>query len=302
MKTLRQFSAEFLHWVDHTHTLEAKSQEYYHHGVDLLLKSHLSEIRLDRLTNHACETVSFPGGAANANTALRTLRRLLRKAMDLDLIQKVPKISLRKEWGRSIAMSRTDAALIASHMHGAPRDAFQILRATGMRPKECFSLRWEFVDWSRTVYQNPKGKTPSARRNIPLLHESLTVLQRRHVEAGSPREGWVFPTFSASGHLGSIQKPFTAARDKAGLPKAMVLYTSRHGFGTDVGSLISLRGIMDIMGHSSAATALKYQHPSTEDLVAKLAQIQIAPMVFGSSSRSEQTRTASAKNTNLAAS
>ena len=273
MKTLKQFSPEFLSWVDHTHTLEPKSQDYYHHGVDLLLKSHLSEIRLDRITNHICETVSFPGGAANANTALRTLRRLLAKAREMDVIPAVPKIKLRKEWGRSIAMSRADAALIASHMSGAPRDAFQILRATGMRPKECFSLRWEYVDFARAIYQNPKGTTASARRNIPLLHESLTVLQRRQSEAGSPREGWVFPSFSATGHLWNIQVAFTKARDAAGLPKAMCLYTSRHGFGTDVGSLIRLRGIMDIMGHSSASTALKYQHPTTEDLVAKLAQI-----------------------------
>lgn len=274
MKTLKQFAPEFLSWVDNTHNLEAKSQDYYHHGVDLLLKSHLASIRLDRITNHACETVSFPGGAANANTALRTLRRLLNKAVELEQIVKAPRIALRKEWGRSIAMSRADAALIASHMSGAPRDAFQILRATGMRPKECFSLRWEFVDWSRSVYCNPKGKTPSARRAIPLLHESLTVLQRRHTEAGSPREGWVFKTFSASGHLGSIQKPFSEAREKAGLPSAMCLYTARHGFGTEIGSLISLRGIMDIMGHSSAATSLRYQHPTTEDLVAKLAELR----------------------------
>lgn len=297
MKTLRHFAPEFLHWVDHTHTLEAKSQEYYHHGVDLLLKSHLSEIRLDRLTNHACETVSFPGGAANANTALRSLRRLLSKAMDLDVIQKVPRISLRKEWGRSIAMSRADAALIASQMSGAPKDAFQILRATGMRPKECFSLRWEFVDWSRSVYQNPKGKTASARRNIPLLHESLTVLQRRHSEAESPREGWVFPAFSATGHMMNIQVAFTKARDAAGLPKAMVLYTSRHGFGTDVGALISLRGIMDIMGHSSASTCLKYQHPTTEDLIAKLAQIRSVPMASEIASSIPRTDTAPATST-----
>jgi integrase len=270
VKTLSQFTLNFLSWVDTTYTLEPKSQQYYHHGVDLLLKSHLSEIRLDRISNHICETVCFPGGAANANTALRTLRRVLTKAKEMEVIASVPKIKLRKEWGRSIAMSRADAALIASHMHGAPKDAFEILRATGMRPKECFSLRWEFVDFARAIYQNPKGKTAAARRAIPLLRESLTVLQRRHTEAGSPREGWVFPTFSASGHLNSIQGPFTEARDAAGLPKSMCLYTARHGFGSDVGSLISLRGLMQIMGHSTAATCLGYQHPSTEDLIAKL--------------------------------
>lgn len=272
--TLKQFAPDFLSWVDHTHTLEPKSQEYYHHGTDLLFKSHLSEIRLDHLSNHACETISFPGGAANANTALRTLRRILAKAKEMEVVSDVPKIKLRKEWGRSIAMSRADAALIASHMHGDPKDAFQILRATGMRPGECFALRWEFVDFAHAIYRNPKGKTVAARRAIPLLHDSLTVLQRRHVETGLPREGWVFPTFSKSGHLGSIQQVYTNARNAAGLPKQMVLYCARHGYATDAAPLISLKGLMDILGHSSAQTALRYQHPSTEDLVLKLSELQ----------------------------
>jgi integrase len=295
--TLRQFSFDFLSWVDQTHTLEPKSQDYYTRGTAMLLKSHLSEIRLDKMSNHLCETASFPGGAANANTALRTLRRILAKAKDMDVIAAVPKIKLRKEWGRSIAMSRADAALIASHMHGTPKDAFQILRATGMRPGECFALRWEYVDFARAIYRNPKGKTVAARRAIPLLHESLTVLQRRHAEAGSPREGWVFKTFSCSGHLGSIQKAFTDARDAAGLPKGMVIYCARHGYATDAAPLISLKGLMDILGHSSAQTALRYQHPSTEDLVAKLAQIPCAAMALGSSSTQTQTGTASATST-----
>ncbi len=268
---LSQFAPEFLFWVDHTFTLEPKSQSYYHHGVDLLLKTHLAEIKLDRLSNHLCETVSFPGGAANANTALRTLRRMLTKAKELEHIVQVPKITLRKEWGRSIAMSRADAALIASHMKGAPKDAFEILRATGMRPGECFALCWEFVDFTKAIYCNPKGKTRSARRSIPLLYESLAILQRRHAEAGFPREGWVFPTFSKSGHLNSIQMPFTEARDKAGLPHNMCLYTARHGYGSDVGPLIGLRGIMDLMGHSSPQTALGYQHASTQQLQEKIA-------------------------------
>jgi integrase len=289
---LSQFIPEFLEWVDHTHSLEIASQKFYHHGADLLLKTHLSKLSLDRISNHLCETASFPGGAANANTALRTLRRILAKAFEMEVTTSVPKIKLRKEWGRSIAMSREDAAQIASYMHGNPKDAFEILRSTGMRPKECFSLRWEFMDFARAIYQNPKGKTKAARRAIPLLNESLTVLKRRHMEDGEPRQGWVFPTFSKSGHLGSIQKPFVKARDKAGLPKAMCLYTARHGFGTEIGALISLRGIMDIMGHSSAVTALKYQHPSTEDLVAKLAQIRSVPMASGIASNNPQTDTA----------
>jgi hypothetical protein len=74
---------------------------------------------------------------------------------------------------------------------------------------------------------------------------------------GMPTEGWVFPAESSCGHMVTIQKVFTAARNKAGLPSGMVLYTARHGQMTDLGAVASLKTTMEIGGHSDAKTAMR---------------------------------------------
>jgi integrase len=259
---LSDFAAEFLKWVKETNSIEADTKRYYRNGWRLLKDTNLAGMGMDTITNHDCETINFPGSASNANTALRTLRRMFAKGKELKRVYDVPEIALRKEWARSVAMDETAAQKIASRMSGNSRDALQVLRSTGMRPKEVFAMRWEFFLWDKLVYQNPRGKTTTARRPVPLLGQSVDVLRRRHEEQGSPREGWVFPSSkSPSGHLMTIAKAFTRARNAAGLPKEMVLYSARHGVGTDLATHFSLKTVMETLGHADAKTALRYQHP-----------------------------------------
>jgi len=273
MITLKQFAVQFIDWVDHSQSLEKKSRQYYRHGWNLLSATRLCDEKLDRIKNRDCDTLLFPGGAANANTALRTLRRMFSHAQELELVEQAPKIRLRKEWPRSVAMTQQQANAILAHMpDGDPRDVLSILRATGMRPGEAYGMRWEFVGWEEKIYRNPKGKTKSARRPVPLLDPSGAVLVRRHLAQGSPNTGWVFPAISSSGHRTSIQKAFVRARNLAGLPKEYVIYSARHGAATDIASVVSLKEVMNILGHSDMATALRYQHPSTENLQARLTQ------------------------------
>jgi integrase len=113
----------------------------------------------------------------------------------------LPKIKTRKVWPRSVAMSLADSELIAAKMTGDARDVFRTLRGTGMRPSECYAMRWEFLSLDRGEYKNPHGKTTTARRSCPLLHDSLVTLQRRHLAQGMPREGWVFPSDSVTGQV-----------------------------------------------------------------------------------------------------
>jgi integrase len=274
MVTLKEFAVQFTDWVDHSHSLEKKTRAYYRHGWNLLSATRVSDAKLDGIKNRDLDTLSFPGGAANANTALRTLRRMLAHAQELDLIEQVPKIKLRKEWPRSIAMTREQCDLIIIRMPaGDPRDALSILRATGARPSEVFSMRWEYVLPETQTYRNPTGKTRSARRIIPLLHPAGDVLARRHSYQGRPVSGWIFPASSGSGHMVTIQKAFVKARRLAGLPKELVLYTARHGAATELAAVLSTKELMNVLGHSDAATAMRYQHPETANLQARLDQI-----------------------------
>lgn len=75
---------------------------------------------------------------------------------------------------------------------------------------------------------------------------------------------WVFPGKTEEGHRSTIAKQFQAARAGAGFDKSVVLYCSRHTFGT---SLLQETGnlalVKDTMGHESIVTTQKYLHPST---------------------------------------
>jgi integrase len=271
---LEEFSADFLKWVEETHSIKEKTKKHYKNGWRMLSTTSLAGMKMDAIRNGDCETISFPGSNHNANQALTTLRRMFGKAVEKGQLNRAPKIKLRAVEGRNVAMSIEHADLIASKMdpQSDAKDALRILRGTGMRPMEAFSMRWEFWNRGHAYYQNPRGKSKSSRRPVPLLGDSTLVLERRRLEQGSPAEGWVFPSpRSKTGHINSIKTAFKRARKLAGLPSSMVLYTARHGMGTDLGAVVSLKEVMEVLGHTQTKTALGYQHPDVMGLQAKLA-------------------------------
>jgi integrase len=271
--TLAAFSVAFLKWVEDTHSIQASTKKFYQHAWKLLSTTKLAVMKLDAITKSACETTTFPGGPWHANQALRTLRRILTFAKETKQIHgDLLKVPLRKDAvGRSVAMTFAQAAAVAAKMRiGAAKDVFLVVRGSGMRPGEVFSMRWEYAKLEAGQYQNPKGKTKTAKRVVPLLGDSLAILKRRHLAAGKPVEGWVFPSDSVSGHMTTIAKVFGRARKAANLPKEYVFYTSRHGAMTDLCEVIPLSEAMKIGGHGDTKTAIGYQHSNTRNLQQKL--------------------------------
>ena len=71
-----------------------------------------------------------------------------------------------------------------------------VLADTGMRPEECYRLRWEFISWTNGKQGTllvTHGKTAAARRMLPLTPRVRSVLESRWESAGRPLEGWVWP-------------------------------------------------------------------------------------------------------------
>lgn len=284
--TLETFAVEFLKWVEENQRLSELTKDYYPRGWRLLKDSPLAGMAMDQIGNHHCETIRFPGGNANANCALRTLRRMLTKAKETkQLYGDLPVIKLRPEEPRSVQMSEADALLIDAHWKPGEhaqdaRDAFRIIRSSGMRPCECYTMRWEYMDWERAQYHIHRGKTPSSRRHVPLNFppfDSMAILKDRHSKMGCPSEGWIFPSRSdlpglrsKCGHLVSIKHSFQAARDRAGLPKQMVLYTARHGAATNIAEVTTLKNSMQLLGHCDVKIAMRYQHPDSKEIAARL--------------------------------
>jgi hypothetical protein len=69
---LRELSKRFLAWVDGSR-LEEKTKKFYRNGWRLLKATTVAQTRVDQITTDGAEQLTFPGSAANANCALRTL-------------------------------------------------------------------------------------------------------------------------------------------------------------------------------------------------------------------------------------
>src|SRR6266700_2528973 len=84
-----------------------------------------------------------------------------------------------------------------------------------------------------------RGSVSAARRPIPNVHCELCA--------------------------GCSTKQFRTALAKAGLAKDLVLYCSRHDYGTRVlNNTGNLAAVMKRMGHRDVRTAMQYQHPEPE--------------------------------------
>jgi integrase len=144
------------------------------------------------------------------------------------------------------------------------RDIVVLMRETGMRnERELYRVRIEHIDWMNKLLFIPDSKTANGRRKVPMSDRALVILS---VRCAGRSEGWVFPSeHSRAGHLTTVGKLFRQAREKAGLPKDLVLYCSRHDYGTRVlRETGNLAAVMKTMGHKDVRTAMRYQHPELD--------------------------------------
>jgi hypothetical protein len=138
---LGDFAERFLAWVD-TARLEEMTRKFYRNGWRLLKATPVVEVKVSQITGDCAEQLKFPGSAANANCALRTLRRMLHKAEEWKMIGHAPKIKMIKEHGRHL---RLDDEAERKLLEGAQactwrrrtfelfRDIIILMRDTGMR-------------------------------------------------------------------------------------------------------------------------------------------------------------------------
>lgn len=278
--SLGEFSIRFLEWVENA-PLETKTKTYYKTGWRLLSETPIAGMRLDKISKDEIEAVRFPGSPANANCALRTLRRMLHKAEEQRMISRCPKFKLVKEYGRSITLDEeAERKLLAAAKECKWRkgslqlfqDIVILVRETGMRnQRELYRMRIEHVDFNNKTIFVADSKTPDGRRTIPMSDRAFEILS---VRCKDRKDGFVFPSKrSRCGHLTTMNKQFRQAREKAGLPQKLVLYCGRHDFGTHILQQTgNLAAVMKIMGHRDVKTAMNYQHPELEIVRAALNQ------------------------------
>ncbi|HUZ95213.1 MAG TPA: tyrosine-type recombinase/integrase [Edaphobacter sp.] len=258
--TLREYSKDFLEWVD-TGRLEADTRRYYRNGWRLLGKKKLAGMRLDKVGKKAVEALKFSGGPSNGNNALRTLRRMLNKAKEDKLIREVPDFALFKERGRSLRLNEEAERRLLPVAEQPLKDIIVVMRDTGMRnARELYRMRIENIDFDAHAITVPDSKTESGTRCVPLSDRVSEIL--RSCSAGRT-EGWVWQSRRKGKHIGAamVNRQWVRARQAADLPASLVLYCARHDYGSFVLSKTgNLKVVMDLMGQRDYRSALKYQH------------------------------------------
>lgn len=263
---LRDFKTRFFEWVDANVNLKQTTKDYYENGWRLLEGTKVTDMRLSAISRDEAGRLLFPGGPSNHNNALRTLRRILGKAEEWNVIRAAPKIRLVQEHARQRIIDGHVEAQLLPFCRQPLRDVLMIMRDSGMRnQKEVFRMRWEHLDWASSRYFVYESKSPKGRRFVPI---SPRVLQALLARCSNQKEGWVFPSKRAKcGHLTTVNRQFEKARKSAGLPADLVLYCARHGFGTEMyRATKNLFAVMNVMGHTAVSTTMKYQHQDIDEV------------------------------------
>jgi integrase len=256
--------------------------DYYRPGIRTLQKYkpianlHLDEITSEKVADFAAWRQSSGLQVSSVNSSLQVLRRTLRLAAQWGVIEVSPLVKMLPgerhrehvvkfdEEARYLAASPEPLASVAS-----------ILLDTGMRPDECYRLRWESVTWNNGrngTLLVTHGKTAAARRVLPLTLRARTILQARWEAAGKPAEGWVWaaPTQSEHFEKSTLKKQHKKALTLSKV-RPFVLYSLRHTFLTRLGeSGCDAWTLARIAGHSSVAMSARYVHPSEDAVLGAL--------------------------------
>jgi integrase len=244
-----------------------------------------------RLLNRGREPKDEKRGLAvsSINSSIRVLRRVLSLALEWGVIESVPKLQLLPgEHHRERVITTDEEIRYFAAASPLLHDVATVLADTGMRPDECYRLRWEDVTWENGRNGSllvKHGKTAAARRALPLTPRVRAVLESRWNGAGKPLEGWLWPAPTTRGRIdhSSLKKQHakafrTANKDpkKNELPPLtpFVLYSFRHTFLTRLGqSGCDAWTLARIAGHSSISISSRYVHPSEDTVLTAMANL-----------------------------
>ena len=276
--TLAEFiSQRFEPWAEASTSAKTWA-DYYRPGIRVILgyKSlanlRLNEVTSENVADFAAWRLSSGLQVSSVNSSLQVLRRVTRLAVEWGLIEVAPKIKmLPGERHREHVVTLEEET---RYLAVAPEPLISVavvLIDTGMRPDECYRLRWESVNWSNgrngTVLIT-HGKTAAARRVLPLTKRVRHILETRWESEGWPKESWVWSAPTRSGHFekSTLKKQHRKAL-RLSRVRPFVLYSFRHTFLTRLGeSGCDAWTLARIAGHSSVAMSARYVHPS-EDAV-----------------------------------
>jgi integrase len=287
------FKNDFEPFVKTKHAEKPATIEYYLDGAKMVKKCDWASEPIDKITDqHAQHFASKFArlSPSRINCGLRTLRRALNLAFEWGKLERPVKITLAKgEKQRDRVLSDSEWQRYIEACPQPWRDAAMLIRGTGMRPGEVFSLRWEnvYLNGTSGLIQITEGKTKAARRMLPMVPAVYATLKARHEEMGKPEEGWLFPSTSREGHFNKDtakdqhKKAIERANAKKGEKpiQAFQPYILRHTALTQLAnSGCDVFTLARIAGHSSITITQRYVHPQADAIERAFREINRAAL------------------------
>jgi integrase len=278
--TLAEFcKMRFQPWAESSATSPKTWRDFYRvQLVAILDYEPLAHLRLDSITSeHVAAFASHRHAqgleVTSVNAALRVLRRVLRVAVEWGELATAPKIKMQPgERHRERVITPAEESKYLAAGDSLLSDVATILLDTGLRPEECYRLRWESLTWvngRNGTLLVTHGKTKAARRLLPMTPRVRGVLEARWIQEKRPLDGWVWSAPTRSGHLepSGLKKQHAKAL-RLSKVRPFVLYSLRHTFLTRLGaSGCDTWTLARIAGHSSIAMSARYVHPSEDSVL-----------------------------------
>ena len=220
---------------------------------------------------------------------------MLRLAVEWGIIKAAPQIRLLPgENRRERVVSPEEERVYLKHAPELMKSIATVLIDEGLRPDECYQMAWDDIQWDSGQFGKifvRRGKTPAARRLLPMTARVRFVLETRWDLAERPSDGWVWPAPTKCGHINqsSMKKQHAAAfrlanadmkkkadqaKTKPFLLKPWVPYSFRHTFLTRLGeSGCDVWTLARIAGHSSIEVSMRYVHPSADAVLNAMSNV-----------------------------
>jgi len=305
-------NTDFLPFCRSTFAAKPKTLAYYQNGTARLLDyrtiadESLDTITSEKIAGYARHRQDAGMKVATVNRELQVLRRMFALAMEWGKVDRVlPKVRMipgEAHRDRVIKVEEEAAYLQAAQGIGnaaleayqralvgirasergqepvKPRDPFLlrdvavILLDCGIRPEECFRLRWE--NDQNGVIEITHGKTDNARRRIPLSPRAQSVLEMRRGLLDGP---WMFPAPTRSGHVepSTVQGQHSKACKLAKV-EHFPIYTFRHTCLTRWAPFMDPWTLAYLAGHRDMSITKRYVHPQEHNTRAAIENARVA--------------------------
>lgn len=215
------------------------------------LDKRLGELKRDQIQKlHDHHAITIPTTAARLVKALRALLR----ASDLPNV--AANIAIRGPNPRKRYLSVEEEARLLAALEGASsnlHDTVKLALYTGGRKSNVYAMRWDEINLAESEWKIPACKSKNGdAMTLPLHPVAMAIIKARQ----GWHDEWVFPSFSASGHVMDLHASWDELRRSVGL-KDVTIHDLRRTFAVRlVEANVTLPVIAAALGHKSPHTTM----------------------------------------------